>query len=1334
MSTVLYRRPARLSPPEMPGGELALQEPPVLPEEPTGNLSLLLTALPMALGSSMMILLFVTPGRTSGPFLWLAGGLMVVMTLSMMVGQMGRTTSQRKRRTKGERRDYLRYLAQTRKKVRKLIIQQRRSLAWTHPDPRSLCWVAMSSRLWERRPAHRDFAETRIGTGPQLFAVKIAPMQTKPVEDLEPMCARALRRFIKAYSTVPGQPVAVYLRAFSQIALCGDVSAARAAARALVTQLSTFHAPDDLRIAVSAGESAAGDWEWVKWLPHCQHPFATDAAGPIRALRPALPEVVAMLGAGFAERPRHEPGAAPNREEPYVVVILDGGDIGGESRLGNGGYRNAVLIDVGGTLPWRHSKTTLRLDFTGGQLEMVQANRSGKQTRTPLGEGDGLSVEHACACARIISPYRLGATKEIAEPLATDFDLTTLLGIDDVASFDPRRMWAARSQADRLRVPIGIDEDGDVVELDIKESAQGGMGPHGVLIGATGSGKSELLRTLVLAMATTHSSETLNFVLVDFKGGATFLGLDRLPHISALITNLADEVQLVARMQESLQGELVRRQELLRRAGNFTSVLEYEKARAQGAPLDPLPTLFVVVDEFSELLSAHREFIDLFVMIGRLGRSLGVHLLLASQRIDDGRIHQLESHLSYRISLRTFSAMESRAVIGVPDAYELPPRPGSGYLRTDVQTLIRFKAAYVSGPYRPAVTRRQRQEAVRHQVVPYRACYLAPIAERDSGNGHHPAVAPPVADFPPGDREDAPPGTITLLHAMVERLTDKSPAAHQVWLPPLQRSPTLDEILPALEPLPGAGLAPVDWAGRGGLVVPVGVVDRPFEQIRDLLMVDLSAAGGHAGVVGRQQSGKSTLLRTLITSIALCHTPAQVQFYCLDFGGGTLASLAALPHVGGIATRLETDLVTRTIAEISGMVTARERLFAEYGIATMAAYRQMRAAGRFGEDPFGDVFLVIDGWITFKQDFEAAETSLRSILPRMLNYGVHLIAATNRWMELHSGVRDQLGTRLELRLGDPLDSTIDIRAAKDVAELPGHGLTTGKLHFVAALPRVDGSSSLGDLELGVGSLVQAVDDYWDGPPAPRVRMLPGMLPASELPAPTGKLKVALGLSETDMAPVWHDFAALAHLTVLGDTESGKTNVLRLIARAVTTCYTPQEAHVILVDLRRELFDAVPPKYQHGYAVSAPVAQQIVADVAAVLRERIPGPEITPDRLAARDWWSGPEFFLFIDDYDLLASAVNCPFQALVEFLPQAGDVGLHIIAARGAAGLMRTGQDPLMRRLGESNTPDLALSCPPSEGLLQGNVRPRQFPPGRAMLITRRQHFVLQTGYAGNSQ
>ena len=225
-------------------------------------------------------------------------------------------------------------------------------------------------------------------------------------------------------------------------------------------------------------------------------------------------------------------------------------------------------------------------------------------------------------------------------------------------------------------MPIGQDATGQPVELDLKESAEGGMGPHGLVVGATGSGKSELLRTLVLGLALTHSAEDLNFVLVDFKGGATFGGLDRLPHTSAVITNLADELPLVDRMRDALQGEIVRRQELLRAAGNYASLRDYAAARRSdpgAAELPPVPSLFVVLDEFSELLAAKPELIDLFVMIGRVGRSLGVHLLLASQRLEEGRLRGLDTQLSYRIGLRTFSPQESRIVLGVPDAYELPP-------------------------------------------------------------------------------------------------------------------------------------------------------------------------------------------------------------------------------------------------------------------------------------------------------------------------------------------------------------------------------------------------------------------------------------------------------------------------------------------------------------------------------------------------------------------------------------------------------------------------------------------------------------------------------------
>ena len=439
-----------------------------------------------------------------------------------------------------------------------------------------------------------------------------------------------------------------------------------------------------------------------------------------------------------------------------------------------------------------------------------------------------------------------------------------LLGLGDIHTFDPASSWRPRPARDRLRVPIGIGDSGGLIHLDIKESAQQGMGPHGLCIGATGSGKSEFLRTLVLGLVMTHSPEQLNLVLVDFKGGATFAGMADMPHVSAVITNLANELTLVDRMQDALSGEMVRRQELLRDAGNYASIRDYEKARANGEDLAPMPSLFIVVDEFSEMLSAKPEFIDLFVAIGRLGRSLGLHLLLASQRLEEGRLRGLESHLSYRVGLRTFSAGESRAVLGVPDAYELPAVPGLGYLKPDQSTLLRFKAAYVSGP--PSGRARVSRDEGGHVrgILPFTISEVLALEPLETDDD--------VAPMPVQQQGEQP----SLLDIAVDRMIGVGDPAHQVWLPPLDVPDTLDELMPDLVEDPELGLVSPQWRNLNGLVIPLGTVDRPREQRRDTMTLNLSGASGHVAVVGGPRSGKSTLLRTIVTSMGLRLDPGRV--------------------------------------------------------------------------------------------------------------------------------------------------------------------------------------------------------------------------------------------------------------------------------------------------------------------------------------------------------------------------------------------------------------------------------------------------------------------------
>lgn len=1275
-----------------------------------------LTYLPMLAGGGAMA--FMVTGTNRAPIMIVAGALYGVSMVGMMLGQVGRGAGEKKRKLNGERRDYARYLSQVRRRVRKAAQQQHEALLWRSPEPDTLWSVALSSRLWERRPTDDDFASVRIGAGAQRLTVDLVPPQTKPVDDLEPLSASALRRFVRAHSTVDDLPVSVSLLAFGRVHLRGEDAPARGLVRAVLAHLAVFHSPDDLRIALCTTPERLAEWDWLKWLPHTHHPGETDALGPVRLWADSLAKLE-MLLADLGQRPRFT--GKTSASLPHYVILLDGMPPQADSPLASTDVDGVTLIDLGHAVPGESDSTGLTLVVTHATMTRTTRDLTGNETAHEVGHPDRLDRAKAEALARVLAPIRTDTGAEAEDVLSRDLGLLSLLGLGDATRVDTATTWRPRPPRDRLRVPIGLGPSGTPVELDIKEAAQGGTGPHGLVIGATGSGKSELLRTLVLGLAVTHSPETLNLVLVDFKGGATFARLEDLPHTSAVITNLADDLSMVDRMRDAIEGELNRRQELLRDSGNYANLKDYERARESGAPLAPIPSLFVVVDEFSELLTAKPDFIDLFITIGRIGRSLGVHLLLASQRLEEGRLRGLDTYLSYRVGLRTFSGLESRVVLGVPDAYELPSDPGHGYLKIDTSTMLRFKAAYVSGAYtgpRAAVDAGPGPAA--HHVLPYTL-------------GFHAPVTPPAPEAPQVDEVDD--GGETVLEVVVDRLRSRGSAARQVWLPPLREPATLDQLLPPLTTDPALGLCAAGWPGLGRLHTPIGLVDKPYYQRRDPLWLDLSGAAGHVLVVGGPQTGKSTVVRDIMTGLSLTHTPQQAQFYCLDFGGGTLGSLVGLPHVGSVATRLNPELLRRTMAEINGLLERREKLFAAERIDSMATYRRMKQEGRIPDDPYGDVFLVVDGWGTIRSDFDALEAEITGIAARGLGYGVHVVITAQRWMEIRPALRDLVGTRVELRLGDPAESDIDRRIAVNVPRsTPGRGLSPDKLHLLSALPRIDSDPDPDTLVDGVADLVARVQSAWAGPRAPAVRLLPAEVPYSDLPRPARGAHAAesstpsalpIGIDENALAPVSWDIRADPHLMAFGDPHCGKTNLLRVIARQIADRYSPEEAKLVFLDYRHNLLDVagLPHTLAHGFTSAN--ADAIMQNVAAGLGKRLPPADITAERLRARDWWNGPELFVLVDDYELVATTTN-PLMHLADLIPLARDIGIHVVLARSIGGAGRALFEPVVQKLRESGTPGLIMSGSKDEGALFGNVKAEPLPPGRARLVTRQGVRLIQ--------
>ena len=1245
---VEFNRPPRMARPYDPP-RVEFPAPPAKPNAP--RMPLTASLIPLFAGIAMFLLL------DSLAFL-LFSALSPIMALSTYVSDR-----------RGGRHRYARDLAAFNTRLDSLNeeLEHLRSaeldaLRAASPDPAELSARAEEhlTELWERRPDDADFLSLRVGVADQPVRFSIVLGRGGEEEHRE----RA-EQAIARNATLAAAPLVTPLPDVGGIGLTGPPEGVDALGRWLVLQAAVLHSPRDVLIAAALSRGRAQAWSALGWLPH-----ANATSSPIDHDHLAIGETEANLllraVASVAEQRRADDrerytGRAQRR--PFIVLVVDE-DVGPPRALVEELLAGRGSLDLG--MIWLGSG---RRDLPGGCGTTVElaADRAAMTVAWPRtghvvedATPDAIDTGVAEAMARGLAPVRdIGASGAAAD-IPRSVALLELVDLVDISPALVLGRWGARSPT-KLDAVIGHRGDGPLA-LDMRAD-----GPHALVAGTTGAGKSELLQTLVTSLALNHPPERLSFLFVDYKGGAAFKDCVDLPHTVGMVTDL--DTHLTRRALLSLNAELRRREEILR-DGDAKDLVALERRRPDAAPA----SLLIVIDEFAALKNEVPEFVDGVVDIAQRGRSLGVHLVLATQRPSGIVSENIRANTNLRIALRVAKQPESDDVIGDPSAARISRSvPGRAMIRTGHGELTEFQSAYVGGCSLPPA------DGAAVRVRPRRGAGLPAAAAARRGD-----------DEGPTDLERA-----------VQAIGDAA-AQSERPLPPSPWQPLLPEVLPLAEIRP-----PDDRQDPRGL--ELGVVDDPARQRRYVLTLDLER-DGHLFIYGTSGAGKTTLLRTLAVALAHKGGPERLQIYALDFAGRGMLAIERLPHCGAVILAEDEERVMRLFTLLRRGIEQRTQLFAEHGVSTLSEYE--RLGGALPVLP--RTVILLDSYAAFRAQFDnvnvgALVDALTRIIADGRAVGMHVIATADRRNAVPPAVSALIPRKIVLRQADEDEYGsfgLDRKATKGAVLPPGRGFTDESLEIQTPLV---GDDPAGERAVAAIAAVAArLESRHGGARATPIQVLPTQHARSSLPAPADPLRPFIGVDEIDVAPVPLDVRE-SHFLVAGPYRSGRTTTLETIVDSIRRAGHDGELH-LLAPRRSALSEldcwTTSARGADACTESANALRQVVL-------ARSPDEDHRP-------------LFIVIDDAGELADGAAAT--PLEHVLRRGRDVGVRVIAAFESSAAR--GFSPWIRELRKDGsgmllTPDLDLDGDllairlPRRG-------PRSFPPGRGYLVHNGQFVQLQ--------
>lgn len=1088
--------------PEMPSGEIEIPNPPHAYEKPEISWFTLL-APPVV----MLVITLLLALTYQSMFMMLSIA-MTVMTLIVSLATAASQIKKYRKKKKEREQKYLQFIADTRSELMLAREQQIKAMNEMNPEP-AACLQRIQdidNRLWERTPSSPDFLSLRFGVGSVPAALHIKYTKQAIIMESDPLIMEPQRLALE-FERVQDVPVSINLMASEICGIAGEEEKTFAMVTQMLLQLVTHHGYDDVRIVVLAAEEGLEKWSWLRQLPH----LWTDGfdARFLLCGKAIAHQVLGGLHEVLKERERKEVAGSPL---PHLVFIVEDPTLLEEEPINKYLYNKCASLGVSSVyiaknqayLPM-NCKQVIVLQGKNGELADRESGE--KSTFIP----DQVPMRQLEEAVRRMAPLRI-KNSSASFALPTSLTLLDMLQAKTTGEVDLLSRWTRNKPFKGMSVPIGIKAGGSLFHLDMHET---GHGPHGLVAGTTGSGKSELLQSIIISLAINYHPHDVVFVLIDYKGGGMADIFKGMPHLVGTITNLGGNQTTRALL--SIKSELMRRQRVFSEFG-VNNIDRYQKlyySQNEDGRMPAIPHLIMIADEFAELKQDQPEFMKELVSTARVGRSLGVHLILATQKpagvVDD----QIWSNSKFKICLKVQDEADSKDVIKRPDAAMIK-EPGRAYIQVGNDEIFElFQSAYSGADYDPEgemLKSENRTKRIYEISLHGRAEQIYPLEEEKIALKEMPSQ----------------------LKCMVEHIISFSEqsgvqALKGPWLPPLPDTVYLDDLY-----APGTGLnMELGWPREEAILsAPIGLVDDPRGQLQEPLMIDF-AAEGNLFVYGSPGTGKTYLLRSLCMSLAYKYSPSDVHLYVMDFGGSSFKLFERLPHCGGVMTLEQESTIQQFVLFLFRVMDERKRLFEE---SQSDGFNDYRLNG--GKLPA--IVLVIDNYFALSETYEEIDEKMVTLAREGSKFGIYMVVtATNSSLVRYKlSVNFKMAVALQLTDKGEYANIVGRTEGLEPAKVPGRGLVNGKppLEFQTAIPEFS--------ERSMEELIQDFEFFAKEnlvEPATPIPIMPAKIDMREINQ--GGELLAIGLGDHDLMPVYVDLTVTPVIMIAGDAMSGKSTQL-----------------------------------------------------------------------------------------------------------------------------------------------------------------------------------------------